>query len=514
MVNRLYTAEDIRQLDQLAITQQGISAYELMCRAAESAWRHLLQRWPELDSLIVVCGGGHNAGDGYVLARLAIAAGINVSLLQLSDSTLFKGDVLTAYNDFVAVQGVSEVFNAETQLRSPSEQTVLVDALLGTGLTRPVEGLWLQAVQLINQSGLAVLAMDIPSGLDADTGCELGTAVKADMTVTFIGAKQGMYTANGRDCCGKIILDCLGLQQSNDTNTDTDSVCASVSSDLATVKLLNKSCLKKIGPRWHSSHKGCHGHVLVVGGIAGFSGAVFLAAMAAMRVGAGLVSIATDPFHAALLDTQIPEVMCHAVSSRAELKVLLTQADVIVVGPGLGQQDWSRLMLEEVIQCEQPLVIDADALNLIGSDVSFNYQSTKHNRIMTPHPGEAATLLSASSAEVQQNRFASVIKLVERYQSTFVLKGSGSLVTPYDAKKPATTWVCPLGNPGMATAGMGDILSGVIASLLAQGLSVAEASKAGVLVHAYAGDLAATMGQRGLIASDLLSCLRTVVNNE
>ncbi len=504
MVNRLYPAEDIRELDQLAIAQQGISAYELMCAAADSAWRNLLQQWPALDSIIVFCGGGHNAGDGYVLARLAIIAKINVRVLQLSDSALFKGDVLTAYNDFVAVEGKSEVFHADTKLQRSSEQTIVVDALLGTGLTRPVEGLWLQAVQLINQSGLAVFALDIPSGLDADTGCELGEAVKADMTVTFIAGKQGMYTAEARDCCGKIILDRLGLQA---------ATYSLLSSNSSTIKLLDKSLLKKIGPRRHSSHKGDYGHVLIVGGIAGFSGAVSLAAMATMRTGAGLVSIATDARHAALLDTQLPEVMCHAVSSRTELNALVAKADVIVVGPGLGQQDWSTLMLETVIQCEQPLVMDADALNLIASDVSFEYKSTHNNRVMTPHPGEAAALLSVSSAYVQQNRFTSVIKLVELYQATFILKGSGSLIVPYDANQPTTTWVCPWGNPGMATAGMGDILSGIIASLLAQGLSVAEASKTSVLVHAMAGDRAATMGQRGLTASDLLPCLRAVVNH-
>ncbi len=501
---RLFRAEEVSQLDQLMIKHEGVSGYELMCAAGESALVHLVSRWPNVEMIIVVCGGGNNAGDGYVLARLALARRIQIRLLQLCDGNKLKGDALTAFTDYSAAGGASLSYQPERGIMVDWENTVIVDALLGTGLQRPLEGRWLQAVQAINNQKKGIVALDIPSGLDADTGCELGEAVKADMTVTFIGRKRGLYTANGRDFSGEIIFEPLGARE---------SIYELLPADGGSIELLDKRLLQQLRPRLHNSHKGNYGHVLVIGGIAGYSGAVALSAMAAMRTGAGLVSIATHPVHAALLDSGYPEVMCHAVSDVKGLQKLIQSADVVVVGPGLGQSIWSHLMLQAVIDCKQPLLLDADALNIIVSDDSIMRNKAYKNRIITPHPGEAAALLSCGSAQIQHNRFASVRELAELYQATVVLKGSGSLVQAApEYKLPVSTWVCEAGNPGMATAGMGDVLSGVIAALLAQGLSPLEATKTGVLIHSLAGDLAAREGQRGLIASDVVGLLRLIVN--
>jgi hydroxyethylthiazole kinase-like uncharacterized protein yjeF len=257
-------------------------------------------------------------------------------------------------------------------------------------------------------------------------------------------------------------------------------------------------------PRPREFYKGNAGHVLVVGGSVGFSGAVLLAAKAAFRVGAGLLSVATRPEHAAGLNISCPEIMCHGVNNVNDLLPLISKASVIVIGPGLGQTEWSKALLDAVLTQDKPMVVDADALNLIAVT-----PLKKSNWILTPHPGEAARLLKTTTAEVQHDRIASIKKIQQQFQGVCVLKGAGSLVLG-DDKIPV---ICEAGNPGMATAGMGDVLSGVIGGLLAQQLPIEVAAKLGVLIHALAGDRAAKQsGERGMMASDLMVHLRELVN--
>lgn len=256
-------------------------------------------------------------------------------------------------------------------------------------------------------------------------------------------------------------------------------------------------------PRGKESHKGSFGHVLVVGGDYGFSGATRLAAEAALRVGAGLVSIATRSFHANSLNVIRPEIMCHGVDDTRELSSLLLKATIIVLGPGLGQSSWSRKMLACVLKSKKPLVIDADALNLLAKKRLKN-----PNWVLTPHPGEAARLLNMTNEDIQKDRLSAAIELQKKYGGVSVLKGAGTLIVGENSV-PA---LCTDGNPGMATAGMGDVLSGVIGGLLAQGIPLFNAAKLGVLIHAQAGDLAAEKGERGMIASDLFPYLRQLVN--
>lgn len=259
----------------------------------------------------------------------------------------------------------------------------------------------------------------------------------------------------------------------------------------------------KLSPRTRNAYKSMYGHVLVVGGDYGYSGAIRMAAEAALRVGAGLVSIATRPEIALTLSNARPEIMCHGIQSEKRLLPLLEKASVVVIGPGMGQSVWAKKLLVRVLKSKKSLVVDADALNILATK-PLQYA----HWILTPHPGEAARLLKISRDEIQQDRVTAIIKLQKKMGGIIVLKGPGSLILA--SGEPIAQ--CDAGNPGMATAGMGDILSGMIGGFLAQGFSAADAAKCGVLVHAMAGDLAAKEGERGMIASDILPYLRRLVN--
>ncbi|MEN8106404.1 MAG: NAD(P)H-hydrate dehydratase [Pseudomonadota bacterium] len=484
----LYTAAQVRELDRCAIEQAGIPGYSLMSRAGKTVREWLRNCWPQAHSLLVLCGTGNNGGDGYVIARLALEAGDAVQLMQLGDAESITGDALMAREAWLAAGGKVEAFVAEI----PGHVELIIDAMLGTGLERPLADDWLTAVQLLNDSGKPVVAVDIPSGLHADTGRVQGAAVHADMTVTFIGRKQGLYTGEGPAVSGKVVFD------------DLQVPAPVYQSMLVLAELVTGvSSLPSVLQRSRTAHKGDHGHVLIIGGEAGMSGAAQLAGLAALRCGAGLVSIATRSAHAALISAACPELMCHGIDDARELKPLLSRATVVAIGPGLGRSAWSQQLLAMVLQAKLPLIVDADALNLLALD-----PISRENWIITPHPGEAARLLAQSVTDIQHDRFASVRALVDRYGGSVVLKGAGSLVCTAD--RPIA--VCTAGNPGMATAGMGDVLSGVIAALVAQRLALPDAARLAVCVHGQAGDRAAAGGERGLLARDVIAELRQVMN--
>ncbi len=483
----LYTAAGVRELDRLAIEAQGIPGYQLMCRAGQALSDCIAINWPTCQRVNILCGAGNNGGDGYVLARLLREAGAEVSLQFLSEPTRLSGDAAMAFADFKAGGGEAIAFE-DALIDAPLQ----VDALLGTGLTRAVEGRWRQAIDRLNAQTAPVLAVDIPSGLSADTGVVLGTAVRARRTLTFIGRKRGLYTAQGADCTGSVEFSDLGVP------------AAVYERQPATACLLEQPPLGALSaPRVRSSHKGDFGHVLVVGGNVGMPGAPRLAAEATARCGAGLVSVATRGVNVYGLNTGRWELMVHAVERAHDLAPLLRRASVVVIGPGLGQSSWSRQLFERVLETTLPLVVDADALNLLARD-----PLARHNWILTPHPGEAARLLGTDTSAVQQDRFAALESLREQYGGTVILKGAGTLVG--GGRVPA---VCAAGNPGMASGGMGDVLSGVLGALLAQGMETGAAARAGVCLHAQAADRAAAAGgERGLLASDLMPLLRDGLN--
>jgi ADP-dependent NAD(P)H-hydrate dehydratase / NAD(P)H-hydrate epimerase len=481
----LYRAHQVRELDRLAIEVGGISGFELMCRAGQEVFGCIGRKWPKARSLAVFCGAGNNAGDGYIIAELAVKSGLKVNVYSLIDPENLKGDAFIAYQQYIAAKGIFSLFHAD-QIVSAD---VFVDALLGTGLDRSVTGHYAEAIQTINRQADKVISVDIPSGLDADTGSVMGCAVRADYTVTFIGLKQGLLTGFAPEYCGNIIYASLSVP---------DSVFAEVPASAVRV-------VRKPWPqRNRCSHKGSYGHVLVVGGDLGYSGAARLAGEAALRVGAGLVSVATRREHSAYMNLNRPELMCHSIENASQLSFLLEKASVIVLGPGLGQSDWSKELFAVVQDLQKPTIVDADGLNLLAQS-----PKKKNNWILTPHPGEAARLRNCSTVEIQQDRFFSASDIQARYGGVTVLKGAGTLIASEDEMAISST-----GNPGMASGGMGDVLTGVIAGLLAQGFSLTNAAQQGVLGHGWAADLAAAQkaGERGLLASDLMPYLKQWAN--
>jgi ADP-dependent NAD(P)H-hydrate dehydratase / NAD(P)H-hydrate epimerase len=488
----LYRAAQVRELDRRAIEQHGIPGYTLMQRAAAAALRELCWRWPDAQRIAVVCGPGNNGGDGLLLAAQARAEGLDPRLLLAAEPNALQGDAARAF-ETCSRAGV-RMQAGDAQALADAE--VIVDALLGIGLTRPVEGRYRQLIEAINQrhaAGARVLAVDIPSGLDADRGCVLGVAVEADVTVSFIGLKPGLLTGAGPQHAGRLVFAGLeappavyeGLAPAARRITDQDRHSA-------------------LPPRARDAHKGRFGHVLLVGGDTGMSGAIRLAGEACLRSGAGLVSIATRAAHGGLITQARPELMCHGVEQLSELEPLLARASVLAIGPGLGQSEWGRAVWERLRNCRQPLIVDADALNLLAQK-----PGRREDWILTPHPGEAARLLGIESAAVQADRPAAVQALAERYGGVAVLKGAGTLVQAAGGG----LYVCDAGNPGMAVGGMGDLLCGVIAGLRAQGLAADTAARIGVLVHARAGDSAAAQGgERGLLPLDLLPSIRALSN--
>ncbi len=485
----LYRAEQVRELDRRAIHEHGIPGYELMCRAGSACLHELRRRWPRARTMLVLCGAGNNAGDGYVIARLAHEQGMTVEVVYLCPPQKLGGDARTAWQQ-AEQAGISIAAFSPTRLPAAD---VVVDALLGTGLQRAVAGDWLSAVETLNGSDAPVLAVDIPSGLSADTGAVLGAAVRAVCTVTFIGLKRGLFTGMARDYCGEIHFD--GLR-----------VPAAVYRDcvVSAQRYRGEDVADLLGTRSRVAHKGRYGHVLAVGGNHGMAGALRMAAEAAARVGSGLVSAATRSDHAACQAVARPEVMFHGVSDRQALRALATRATVVAIGPGLGQGRWASMMFEAALALELPAVIDADALRALSS------QHLSSDRwVLTPHAGEAAQLLGCDVQIIEQDRFAAVRAIQQRYGGVCVLKGAGTLVC---SGEDAPVSVCESGNPGMASGGMGDVLTGVIAGLLAQGLAAADAARVGAWLHGTAADRAACEGERGLMATDLLVHLRHLVN--
>jgi NAD(P)H-hydrate epimerase len=480
----LYSVEQIRALEGDALAALRISGPELMRRAATAALNNLRRRWPQVRHVCVHCGPGNNGGDGLLLAVLAREAGLQVDVVALGATS--SGDSISARAEWQEGGGQIVIWGDKAEL--PSAE-LHVDALYGIGLNRAPEPSAARLIECINASGQPVFALDVPSGLNADTGHCPGGAIHADATITFIAGKRGLQTGRAADHVGELELATLGVPEYVLQNLQPDA------------QLLAAEGLP-LRPRY--ANKGNNGHVLVIGGDHGMAGASRLAAESALRVGAGLVSVATRLEHLSAMNAARPELMAHGVDGPHQLQSMLDKASVLALGPGLGRAAWGHVLWMAALEANKPLVLDADGLNLLASEPRQFTVPT----VLTPHPGEAARLLGTSTAEVEKNRFAAVRELAKKYQAVVVLKGSGSLIADPDGRLD----VCPWGNPGMASGGMGDLLTGVVAALLAQGCTAWRAACLGVGLHALAGDLAAEQGERGLLASDLLIPLRTLVN--
>ena len=484
----LYSSEGSRLVDREAINSLQLAEGELMERAGAAAYGVICRRWPGISTLNVVCGPGNNGGDGYIVARLAHEAGIKVRVCQVVSP---KTDDAQRALEQLNLRGVTvEPANIETI----GEAELVVDAVLGTGLSRRPRGVFETAIQAINASGRPVLALDCPSGLDMDTGWTGGVAVQATVTVAFICLKGGLLTGRAPDLTGDIVVECLEVPAAVLTNVEPMACCISA-----------RIVQERLPARRRTMHKGEAGHLVVIGGDVSMAGAAQLAGTAALRTGAGLVTIATRRSNMDAIGRSQPELMCHPVEDQLSLETVLAGKTAVVVGPGLGQSQWGVEMLSAVLASGLPGVVDADALNLLAQAPRQTGEM-----ILTPHPGEASRLLNTDIDAIQSQRFVSATKIRSQYDGICVLKGAGTLV----ATEGGNLWLCKEGNPGMATAGMGDVLAGIIGALLCQGLVPGDAAIAGVWLHSRAADLAAADGgERGLLASDLWGYLRRLVND-
>lgn len=491
----IYTQEVIRKLDQQAIEDIGDGGFSLMHKAGIAAFNMINSGWPDLQHIGIFAGVGNNGGDAWVVAALAKERGLKVTLYSLGNieqqSPSAKEARLMAQDLGVEAQTFNGQIDQDIEL--------ILDGLLGIGLQADVRSPVAEAIEVMNQHPAPVLSLDVPSGLDADTGTVRGVAIRAAQTITFIGVKPGLLTADGPDYAGEVVSADLGIIGEH----------YGVSPSLQRISwhlLQNEEVI--LSARSGNSHKGAFGHALLVGGDTGMGGAISMTVDACAHAGVGMISCATQPEHVPVILTKRPECMVRAVQSGLELEPMFARATVLGCGPGLGQTSWSELLLQQVLASSLPLVLDADALNILAMK---NWQVPTAGRevIMTPHPGEAARLLGVSITDVQADRLAAVKALADKFSAIVLLKGQGSVI----ASPIGQVALCTDGNPGMASGGMGDVLTGVITSLLAQGLSGWDACCLGACVHSAAADLAVKqLGTRGLLASELMPYIRELVN--
>lgn len=487
---KLYSAQRSQAIDKLAIQNANIPGILLMKRAGFFAFKTLESLWPNAKNIHIICGTGNNGGDGFVIAQYAALAGYKVSVIQLGNASKIQGDALCVLHELNTLGIESHPFSQQDL----QQADVIIDAVFGTGLDKPVLGEYAEIFTQINQAQKPVLAIDIPSGLDANTGAILGTAIQAQHTCTFITQKLGLYTYQGNETAGKIYFSPLFIPQE----------LYQTQHPLAKNHPL-KYWLNKLPIRLASHHKGVSGTVCLVGGNKTMMGAIQLAGLASLKTGAGLVKVITHQEHGIAITQAIPEVMCYPTN---DLTTQASLANVIGIGPGLGLNDWGHDLFLKVMDLPLNKVIDADALKHLATFSQTQEQVTNQNWVLTPHPGEAAQLLNCDTASVQQDRIAAIKALQNKYGGVVVLKGNGSLI--FDGKNME---ICLAGNPGMAVGGMGDVLTGAIATFIAQGLSLWDAACLGVSLHAHAGDVLANQNsQPGILPSEVAQVMSQLLS--
>jgi NAD(P)H-hydrate epimerase len=482
---KLYKTEQIRAIESQIM--QHVAEWDLMQKAADAVYRFIRRYYPSPSHYVCVIGGGNNGGDALTVAALLKTAGKFVDVRMVIPRDRLTGSAARAAEK-AEFSGLSlKPFDEQEALLA---NAVIIDGLVGIGLSAPCREPILSAIHWINRQPCPVVSIDLPSGLNADTGCAMGAAVHANYTVTLIGAKIGLYMADGPDHAGEIHV----------ANLNEDDFLASYPAIADTLPLTDYGFLA----RKRNVHKGHFGHVLIIGGNEGMAGAVAMASLAAMRTGAGLVSAVVRRANMTAVLPVVPEAMVYGIDDANIPKALLEKATVLVVGPGLGEDDWAKGCFSQALQANKTMLIDASALHLLAD--MKHYQSSQ--MVLTPHPGEAGKLLGISASEVQSDRLAYAQKIQSQYGGVCVLKGVGTLICDGHG-----IHVCQHGNPGMASAGMGDVLSGIIAALLAQGMDISRASQYGVLLHAIAGDEAAKhYGEVSMIARDVIDRIPACIN--
>lgn len=503
---KIVTAEQMQELDRRAVEGAGIPALTLMENAgrgvAEAAAR-MTEARPDRP-IVIICGRGNNGGDGFVAARHLAQMGRKPQVFLAAEQGHVSGDAGANLRRLEeAGLAAAEVDSAEPVARACCRAGLVVDALLGTGLSGDVRGLSAELIDAINECGAPVLAVDLPSGLDADSGRRLGAAVRADETITMGLPKLGLFLHPGADYSGRVTVADIGLPA--DLVGDSPGVAELV--DPEWVRLL-------LPRRARTAHKGDFGRVLAIAGSVGMSGAACLCAEAALRVGAGLVTVGCPASINDILEAKLTEAMTfplaetygRALDTRALAPILelAERADVLAIGPGLSRQPETAVLVRRLVaRVSKPMVIDADGLNALA-DAAVILESEHAPAVLTPHPGEMGRLMGVSAKAVQARRAHFAEAAANRCNSVIILKGACSIVA--EDGRPLT--INPTGNPGMASGGTGDVLTGMVAGLIAQGLLPFEAAAAGAYLHGLAGDLAARrVGEASLVAGDLLEAL-------
>ena len=494
----LLSRRAVRDLDRDAVDRLGVPGLVLMENAGRGAFEAIDKRFGDaLERVVIVAGPGQNGGDGFVVARHLVWAGRAPRLFLLGEASALTGD---AAHNLVALRALelpcSELRAGELSALEAAlgDATLIVDAIFGTGLTRSVTGLFAEVIALMQSRRAPIVALDLPSGVDADTGAVLGVAPKAALTVTFAAHKRGLHQHPAAALTGEIVCAPIGVPIAR----------AVIDSSAALLEARDVS--DWIGPRAPDAHKGSSGHVLIVAGSPGRTGAALLSGLGALRAGAGMVTIATHAAARVALDQKVIELMTEALPSELDDAVavvheLAKTRQAVVLGPGFGTDAACIAFLRTLaLELPVPCVLDADALAALGTDHAF-LQRAAAPRVLTPHPGEAARMLGSTSSAVQANRFAAAQTLANQTSSIVVLKGSRTVI----AAPNAPPRVCPTGTPAMAVAGMGDVLAGALGALLAQ-TEPLTAACAAVYLHGLAGQLA-TPHDRGLLASELAACL-------
>lgn len=490
--NALFSIQSVKALDKLAIAK-GISGYELMCRAGEAAADFIENKWPHVKTAAIFCGSGNNGGDGYVLARLLVQKGHQVLVFAADNQSPKTETAQKAQQDFLGTGFKILEIEAASDLSNRTDIDLVVDALLGIGIKAPLKESYANLIQLINQIDAKVLALDVPSGIDADTGSVVNQAVSADVTLTFIGTKLGLCMGEALEYAGH--LEFASLNVPAEIYQEVPILAERVTYPEVLQYLPNISV---------TQHKGKNGRVMIVGGGAvQYSGAVCLAGEAALRVGAGLVSASVAPPSLPMMARAPAELMCYAESNCEALSEIVARQDALVVGPGLSQNTWAQQIFAMVKDLTMPMVVDADGLNWLAKN-----PQKKANWILTPHPGEAARLLGISIEECESNCLQTARRLQEKYGGTIVLKGASTVIVD-DAPK---AFLIEGKVPALAVGGTGDVLAGMIGGFLATGLEKTTSAQLAVCLHREAGWIEQSFGKRGMIASELFPHIRTLLD--
>ncbi len=494
---KIATREIIREIDRKTINEYGIPSLVLMENAGKASANLILNKYIDCNSIAIICGGGNNGGDGFVIARHLISADRNVKTYITSPKSKYNGDAKTNLNSLLKIGG--EVIELKEKTLKITKADIQIDAIFGTGLDREVGGFYKKLIKNINSRRKPVVSIDIPSGLDSNTGKPLGIAVKAEATITFIRPKIGMCIHPGVDYVGKLYV--------ADITTPKE-----LESKIKCELLTFDKCKNLLKPRRKNTHKGTYGHLLVIAGSKGKSGAAILTTNAAVKSGVGLVTVAIPKGINKAIEKNCIEAMSVSFEETMEgsfgenslseiIKVLNDKKSALAIGPGVStNKETKRLVKQILLKSSKPIVIDADALNIISEDLSI-LKKIKADAILTPHPGEMAKLMNISNKDVQDNRVKIAKEFAIMHKCYLVLKGARSIIATPDGD----IFINPTGNPGMATGGSGDVLTGIIGSFLAQKYPTLDAAILGTFIHGFAGDIASEKsGENGITATDIL----------